>query len=431
LEFRVYTVSQLTAEVKYLIEGSFPPVWVEGEVGNFVHHGSGHMYFSLKDEAATLRCVFFRQNNLRLAFRPENGMKVLALGELTVYEPSGQYQLKVAQLRPAGIGELQLAFEQLKARLQAEGFFDPERKRAIPAFPSVVGVVTSPTGAVIRDIVSVIARRCPSVRIVLFPVRVQGEGAAGEIAEGIRALGRWGGADVLIVGRGGGSMEDLWAFNEEAVARAIFECPTPVISAVGHETDFTIADFVADLRAPTPSAAAEFAVPDAAELKAGLRGLSSRLLRAGRERVETAWQELDGLERELSPRRLQARLNYGREHTGSLARLLAVYAGGRLTGGAARWESLRRQLVALNPAGVLGRGFALARTPQGEIIRDAAGVEVGDRVELTLSRGALDCRVEAARTAALPFALPGLPESLKAQKKTVKLNGEENGRQQR
>ena len=424
MEFRIYTVSQLTAEVKSLIEGTFPPVWVEGEIYSFVHHASGHMYFSLKDEAATLRCVFFRQNNIRLAFRPENGMKALAFGELSVYEPSGQYQLKVGTLRPAGIGELQLAFEQLKAKLLAEGFFDPEHKRPIPSFPAVVGVVTSPTGAAIRDIISVIARRCPPVRIVLFPVKVQGEGSAREIAAGIRALGRWGQADVIIVGRGGGSAEDLWAFNEEVVARAIFESPVPVISAVGHETDFTIADFVADLRAPTPSAAAEFAVPDAAELIAGLRSLTGRLVRSGRERTEAAWQGLDSLERSLSPRRLQSRLNYGRERAGSLARLLAVYTKTRLEGGIARWEGLRQQLVALDPTAVLQRGFALARDRRGEIIRDARSVQAGERIELTLSRGALDCLVEAARPEAPAPAVPVPPVSLKARGNRIALRRE-------
>ncbi|OGG06872.1 MAG: hypothetical protein A3F83_10050 [Candidatus Glassbacteria bacterium RIFCSPLOWO2_12_FULL_58_11] len=406
---KVYTVSALTNEIKFMFESNFGPVWVEGEISNFTHHSSGHMYFSLKDEAATLRCVFFRQLNIRLRFKPEGGMKVLALGELTVYEPSGQYQLKVAELRPYGMGDLQLAFEQLKARLAAEGLFDQERKRPLPAFPAVVGVVTSPTGAAVRDIISVISRRCPPVRIVLYPVRVQGEGAAEEIARGIRALGRWGQAEVIITGRGGGSLEDLWAFNEEAVARAIFECPVPVISAVGHETDFTIADFVADLRAPTPSAAAEFAVPDAAELSAALTGLTARLSRAGRDRLDSLWQTLDGLERGLSPKRLLARVAFLEQRQRNLAhRLRRSMLSGRTTA-EARWDGLLHRLSALNPASVLHRGFSLSRTAAGEIVREAVRLAPGDALEVILGKGALDCRVEAVYPEKAPLKLPGLP----------------------
>jgi exodeoxyribonuclease VII large subunit len=421
LEIQVYTVSGITAEIRELIEGTFPPVWVEGEISNFNLHSSGHMYFSLKDEGASLRCVFFRQNNFRLRFKPENGMKVLAFGELTVYEPSGQYQLKIAELRPVGIGELQLAFEQLKARLQAEGLFDQERKRPIPSFPAVVAVVTSPTGAAVRDIISVISRRCPPVRIVIYPVRVQGEGAAAEIAGGIRAIGQWGGADVVITGRGGGSIEDLWAFNEEVVARAIAECPVPVISAVGHETDFTIADFVADLRAPTPSAAAEFAVPEAAELLARLKELANRLLRSQQNRLEYGWQMFDSLERGLSPGRLLERYKYLKSQQDSLARRLYRVISTILEAGSARWEGLRHQLAALNPAAVLDRGFSLARTPAGEIVRNARQVAVNDNLELILSSGLLGCRVETVQPDVEKLKVPGLPGRLhpvRAEKKS-------------
>ena len=390
----IYTVSSLTRELKELVEGTFPPLWVEGEISNFKHHSSGHMYFSLKDEQAVLRCVFFRQFNMRLAYRPEDGMKVLAYGELTVYEPSGQYELKIVELRPYGVGALQLAFEQLKARLQAEGLFDPERKKPIPKFPGTVGVVTSPTGAVIRDIISIISRRCPPVRIVLYPVRVQGEGAAREIAQGIRAFGRWGGADVLIVGRGGGSLEDLWAFNEEVVARAIAECPVPVISAVGHETDFTIADFVADLRAPTPSAAAEFAVPDAAELAAGVADLARRLIRACQGILETSAQRLDELERGLSPERLLERLRFLMAGHQALAHRLTTSMKTKITVARQEWLRLIDKLSALNPASVLGRGFALVQTPAGAVVRDAGTVSLGDLLEVILNKGWLGCRVE-------------------------------------
>lgn len=394
MNLHVYTVSELTRELKELIEGSFPPVWVEGEISNFVHHGSGHMYFSLKDSGAALRAVFFRQYNQSLAFRPENGLKVMARGLLSVYEPSGQYQLVVSELRPSGMGPLQLAFEQLKAKLQAEGLFDEERKRPLPQLPACVGVITSPTGAAVRDIFSVLQRRCPSVRIVLCPVKVQGEGAADEIAAGIRAFGAWGGADVLIAGRGGGSAEDLWAFNEEKVARAIYDSPVPVISAVGHQTDFTIADFVADLRAPTPSAAAEFAVPVALELEADLAALSRRLIRSGAASLATAGQRLDEMERALAPVHLLARLrSYGERRDAQAVRLrLAVLR--RLEKGRADWSMLRERLSALNPAAVLGRGYSVVRTPEGRIVRDASTVAAGDRLSVLLARGGLDCRVE-------------------------------------
>jgi exodeoxyribonuclease VII large subunit len=414
LEFQVYTVSQLTRELKELIEGTFPPVWVEGEVSNFVHHGSGHMYFSLKDEGASLRCVFFRQYNRLLQFHPENGMKMLARGLLSVYEASGQYQLMVGELRPSGMGALQLAFEQLKARLQAEGLFDEERKRPIPSVPRTIGVVTSPTGAAIRDIISVISRRFPPARIVLCPVRVQGEGAAREIAGGIRAFGRWGGADVLIVGRGGGSLEDLWAFNEEEVARAIFESPVPVISAVGHQTDFTIADLVADLRAPTPSAAAEYAVPEAAELTGRLEGLGERLARAERSFLEAWAQRLDDLERGLFPSRLLACLRQQETARQNLAGRLRRAAGAVLAVRVQRWMTLREQLSALNPAAVLGRGFSIVRTPAGTVVRDADRVVPGDSLEVILSRGLLGCRVETVRPGLEEIKTPSLPEAFRS-----------------
>jgi exodeoxyribonuclease VII large subunit len=315
-------------------------------------------------------------------------------GLLSVYEPSGQYQLMVSELRPSGIGPLQLAFEQLKARLQAEGLFDEVRKRPLPQFPACVGVVTSPTGAAVRDIINVLQRRCPSVRIVLCPVKVQGDGAAVEIAAGIRAFSVWGGADVLIVGRGGGSAEDLWAFNEETVARAIYACPVPVISAVGHQTDFTIADFIADLRAPTPSAAAEFAVPVALELEAGLAALSRRLVRSGTDLTATAGQRLDEIERALAPVHLRARLRSYGERRDALAVRLRLAVLHRLESGRANWSLLREHLSALNPAAVLGRGYSVVRTPEGRIVRDAATVAEGEKLLVLLARGSLDCRVE-------------------------------------
>ncbi|MEA2063136.1 MAG: exodeoxyribonuclease VII large subunit [Gemmatimonadota bacterium] len=395
MTLKVYTVSGLNRQVKDLFEENFyQPLWVEGEIGNFVRHGSGHMYFSLKDEESVLRAVFFRQYNSRLLFLPGDGMKVLARGTLSLYEPSGQYQLVVSELRPSGTGELQLALDQLKARLSAEGLFDEEHKRALPPFPRTVGVVTSDTGAAVRDIISVISRRCSPTRIVLCPVRVQGEGAAGEIAGAVQAFGRWGGADVLIVGRGGGSLEDLWAFNEEVVARAIFDSPVPVISAVGHETDFTIADFVADLRAPTPSAAAEYAVPEAAELALGLESLLRRLARTRRSIFETRAQLLDQMERSLSPGYLRARLVRLEERRMNLQGRLGRAALHRLGDSRLEWARLNQSLDALNPAAVLGRGFSLVRKPDGEIVKSSEQVMKGQALEIILSRGSLDCRVD-------------------------------------
>src|SRR5438067_2834462 len=295
-ERRPISVSELTTQIRAALENRFMGVWVEGEVSNFRAHNSGHWYFTLKDEFAQVRAACYRSSNQRIRFRPEDGMQVRARGRLSVYEPKGEYQLIADSLEPVGAGALQLAFEQTKARLQAEGLFAPELKRAIPMFPKRVGVVTSPNGAAIRDIVHVISRRTRSVHILIAAARVQGDGASDEIVRAIRFLNEHhqralrqgssdGGIDVMIVGRGGGSIEDLWAFNEEAVARAIRSSAIPIISAVGHETDFTIADFVADLRAPTPSAAAELVAAHEEQLCAQLESLAASLARSLRLRV--------------------------------------------------------------------------------------------------------------------------------------------------
>ena len=267
---KTYSVSQLTRDIKSVLEQSFPRLWVEGEISNYKRHSSGHIYFTLKDESAQISCAMWKFRAAQLAFLPQDGIKVLVEGDVQVYERSGNYQLIIQQIQPAGVGALQMAFEQLKRRLLAEGLFDDAHKKTLPPFPGSVGVITSPTGAAIRDIVSVIQRRSPATKIVLLPVRVQGAGAAEEIAAAIGTFNKYQNVDVLIVGRGGGSLEDLWAFNEEIVARAIFDSTVPVISAVGHEVDFSIADFVADHRAPTPSAAAEIAVRDWREIQGQL-----------------------------------------------------------------------------------------------------------------------------------------------------------------
>ncbi|HEX38078.1 MAG TPA: exodeoxyribonuclease VII large subunit [Candidatus Cloacimonetes bacterium] len=272
----IFTVSEITSHIKNILENTISALWVKGEISNYKRHSSGHIYFTLKDENASLLCVFFRQFNHYLRFEPENGMEVLCYGKVTVYERSGQYQLYVNQMRPLGVGELEVAFRKLKEKLEAEGLFDEGHKRAIPTHPSKIGIVTSPTGAAIQDMKNVLSRRYP-VEIILYPARVQGDSAAAEIAEGIRAFNKRDDIDVIIIGRGGGSIEDLWPFNEEIVAREIFASSIPIISAVGHETDFTISDFVADLRAPTPSAAAELVVPDRTAVLSELQSYASRM----------------------------------------------------------------------------------------------------------------------------------------------------------
>ncbi|MCK4357359.1 MAG: exodeoxyribonuclease VII large subunit [Candidatus Cloacimonetes bacterium] len=272
----IFTVTEITKHINNILQSNIPTLWVKGEISNYKRHSSGHIYFTLKDEQSSLLCVFFHQYNQYLRFEPENGMEVICFGQIKVYERSGQYQLYVNQIRPLGIGDLEIAFRKLKEKLEDEGLFDEKWKKPIPEFPTSIGIVTSPTGAAIQDIKNVITRRFP-VKIILYPAKVQGPNAALEITSGIKTFNKLKNVDVIIVGRGGGSIEDLWAFNEETVARAIFESEIPIISAVGHEVDFTISDFVADLRAPTPSAAAELVVPDRESVQNGIDTFSQRL----------------------------------------------------------------------------------------------------------------------------------------------------------
>lgn len=395
---RIYSVSELTAELKALLENTFTGVWVEGEISNFKHHTSGHMYFTLKDDRGQLRAVMFRGSNRGLQFRPEDGLAVIVFGNVTIYEPRGEYQVYVEYMEPKGLGALQLAFEQLKTRLEAEGLFDPARKRPIPLLPKKIGLVTSPSGAAIRDILQIIHRRFANVQVLIFPVRVQGEGAAAEIVEGVECLNKRGDLDVLIVARGGGSIEDLWAFNEEVVARAIYASQTPVISAVGHETDFTIADFVADVRAPTPSAAAEIVISRKAELSQRVDDLFSRLVSHMRYRAERSGERLRSLERHLrllSPlervKRQRERLRDGAlALQSSMSHRLALWRGDLRTA-AARLDSL-------SPLAILARGYSVCRRlPDLSILTRAASVAEGERVEVLLHQGGLICRVEEQR----------------------------------
>lgn len=394
-ERRVYTVSEVTREIKLALEDGFPTMWVEGEVSNLKKHSSGHLYFSLKDEEAQISCVMWRGRNQHLLFQPQDGMKVLVLGNVTVYERQGRYQLDVLRIRPAGIGELQLAFEAMKKRLDEEGLFRPEHKKPLPSFPETIGVVTSPTGAAIRDVVSVIGRRFPSVRLILRPVRVQGEGAAEEIAEAIEEFNAYGRVDVLIVGRGGGSLEDLWAFNEEGVARAIFRSKIPIISAVGHEIDFSISDFVADVRAPTPSAAAELVVRDREELLQTLLRWEGRIFRALEGRISRYRERIDGLERSYGFRWSVDRVREYQLRLDEVFRNLEAVFSRRLEGLKSGLLRLEGNLQALSPEDVLRRGYSITtRVRDDQVVARSSDVKKDERVRIRFHRGAVRSIVE-------------------------------------
>jgi len=382
------TVSQLTREIKILLENSLPVVWLEGEISNFKHHSSGHMYFSLKDEDAQIPCVMWRGRNASLYFSPQDGMKVLALGHVTVYEKRGAYQFDIEQLQPAGVGELQLAFERLKAKLLAEGLFDEEFKKPLPKFPERIGIITSPTGAAIQDLLNILTRRFPPAEIIIRPAKVQGEGAAADIARAIGEFNEFGEIDVLIVGRGGGSIEDLWAFNEEIVARAIFRSKIPIISAVGHEVDFCISDFVADLRAPTPSAAAELAVPDASELNRNLAGLVERSYFRITEKIQSQREKLKHLTQSYGFRRPVDWVHQYQQRLDELKISLKKAIGHRLELGHERIKTLEKQLAALNPDAILARGYSICFLSEtNQIITDVSQLKLQDEVKIQLHQG--------------------------------------------
>ena len=391
---RVYTVSEITALVREVLETSLPVFWVEGELSNYVHHTSGHMYFTLKDERSQIPCIMFKSANARLRFAPEHGMKVLAWGRIKVYEPAGKYQLYVEQMRPAGVGDLAARFEELKGRLAAEGLFDPSHKKVIPRFPSLVAVITSPTGAAVRDVIRVVGGRFPAARIVVVPTPVQGPEAVPGIVESLALVDLWGEADVAILTRGGGSLEDLWAFNDEAVARAIYGARTPIISAVGHEVDFTIADFVADVRAATPSNAGELAVPDRADLARSIGSLSARLERAVLSRIDrlsmqiAAWKGSYGLNRpqELVERWWQTLDGHSRRLVGEMKSRLAAASAGL--------DHVLAELKLVDPSHILARGFAAVRVLPGLTpVRSVSDVREGSEIRLSVVDGSIDAAV--------------------------------------
>lgn len=382
------TVTELNTYVKNLLDGdeTLTAVFVTGEISNFNRYPSGHLYLTLKDENAAIRAVMFESYVQRLRFAPEDGMKVLVFGSVSLYPKSGGYQLYIKAMQPDGLGALHLAFEKLKERFREEGLFDEERKKPIPQFPTRVGVVTSGSGAAVRDIFNVLGRRYPSAQVILRPVQVQGEGAAQEIADAIALFNREKAADVLIVGRGGGSIEDLWAFNEEPVARAVAASEIPVISAVGHETDYTICDFVADLRAPTPSAAAELAVPDTRELYARLEAARRNLLSYTAGKVDDGQKTLEALSRRLALVHPQKRLENDRQRLLYDTERLHTLTRARADAERARFANLAGKLDALSPLGVIARGYAVVYR-DGKTVTRTADVAVGDKLTLRMSDG--------------------------------------------
>lgn len=391
----IYSVTQIAREVKALLEGAFTQVWVEGEVSNFKLHSSGHMYFALKDAESVLNCAFFKGSNQSLKFQIKDGLKVLCFGRIGFYNKTGQAQLYVEKAEPKGVGELQLAFEQLKERLEKEGLFDQAHKRPIPMLPSKIGIVTSPTGAVIRDILHILRRRFNDIEILICPVKVQGEGAAEEISSAIEDLNKLKGIDIMILARGGGSMEDLWAFNEEKVARAIYSSDIPVISAVGHEIDYTIADFVADLRAPTPSAAAELVIAKKEDLSDKLDSLI-RGLRASLDYAVSAYEErLAGiLESPAFKYPYENIERYGQE-IDDLCKRRDSHFSHALEIRTEKLSSLIGKLDALSPLSVLKRGYSITlHMPKGDVLRGVKGVRIGDIIETRLSAGRLTSEVK-------------------------------------
>ncbi len=384
---RVFTVSQLTGDIRAALEGRFTGIWVEGEVSDFKRYGSGHAYFSLKDEEARLGAVMFRREVEQLGFDLADGQKIVAYGRVSVYPVRGQYQFYLERAEPKGLGALQLRFLQLKEKLEREGLFDPARKRPIPYLPRTIGVVTSPDGAAIRDILTVLGRRFAGVRVLLAPAQVQGAPAAGQIAQAIADLNLHGEADVLIVGRGGGSLEDLWAFNEEIVARAIFTSRIPVVSAVGHEVDFTIADFVADLRAATPSAAAELAVPLREELVTRVADLGARAFQAVAGQIALLRQEWRALENSQGLRDPLGLFEVRSQRLDELGRAASARMSARLVLEKERVGGLLGRLEALGPLATLRRGFSVTQRADGRVVTDASRLRPGERVRTRLAKG--------------------------------------------
>lgn len=392
MEARIATVSQINGYVKKILDHNqiLNNVWVKGEISNFKNHYSGHMYLTLKDEGGVLKAVMFKNSAKMLSFMPQDGMKVMARGRVSVYEAGGSYQLYIEEMIPDGVGDLYVAYEQLKQRLSEEGLFSEEYKKPIPRFPERVGVITATTGAAVRDIINVITRRYPLAEIIIYPAQVQGKGAAESVVRAIEYFNYTDMVDTIIAGRGGGSIEDLWAFNEEIVARAIFDSKIPVISAVGHETDFTIADFVSDLRAPTPSAAAEIAVPSAVELRAAVSAYNTRNVNAVMKQIENRRLTL----KRFALRTPKSRIEDENLRLDNLVRRIEQSFKLKLTQSRRILGETAGKLDALSPLQTLSRGYAIPVKDDGTVIRSAKTMKTGDEFTLKLKDGDADCVVK-------------------------------------
>lgn len=392
---RVFTVGELNLYVKGLLESDalLKGLYLRGEISNFKFHSSGHFYFTLKDGEGAVKAVMFRASAGKLRFLPENGMRVLVHGRVSLYQQTGDYQLYVDNMEPDGIGALYVAYEQLRRRLEEEGLFREDLKRPLPKTPKCVGVITSPTGAAVQDILNILGRRFPFAKVLVYPALVQGEGAVPSLLEGLRYFSESRAADVVIIGRGGGSLEDLWAFNDESLARAVRACPVPVISAVGHETDFTICDFASDLRAPTPSAAAELAVPETTELQQKFRNVIDRMKTLLRKDVE---QKRQLLEHYAGARVLRQPESYIAEKRIALDMVFDRLSGAMkndLTGRRADFAALTGKLEALNPMAVIARGYGAVYTPEGKVLKSVRAVKPGDTFTLRMQDGRMEGQV--------------------------------------
>jgi len=386
---KALTVTELTTYIKQLVDSDMllSNVWVTGEISNYKFHTSGHMYFSLKDQGAVIKCVMFRTQNIRLKFRPEEGMRVLVRGYVSVYPLGGSYQLYVDSMQPDGTGALYMAFEQLKKKLEAQGLFDATRKKKIPMLPRAIGVITSPTGAVIRDIIHVLNRRYPNTRVIVYGAAVQGAEAAMQLADGIRYFNKVKNVDVIILARGGGSLEDLWPFNEESLAIAVSKSEIPIISAVGHETDYSISDFVADLRAPTPSAAAELVMPEKKALQEALATYEKRLLNCLLFSLKKERDRLSRLQNTRCLKKPMELINQKRQSLDTLERSLILHGRTRVDRYRTTLKTTIAKLNALSPLTVLSRGYGVIQDEAGRLIRSVKGLEPGDKLVITVSDG--------------------------------------------
>ncbi len=385
----IYSISEITQEIKELLELNLPTIWVQGELSNFVRHSSGHLYFSLKDAGAQLSGVMWRSRATALPFEPQNGIKLNVYGSIRVYEKRGSYQIDVLKMMPAGIGDLQLMFEALKEKLYAEGLFDESFKKSLPEFPERIGIVTSPTGAALQDILHVLNRRFPSAAKILRPTLVQGDGAATDIANAIQDFNEYGNVDVLIVGRGGGSLEDLWAFNEEVVARAIFASEIPVVSAIGHEIDYTISDFVADLRAPTPSAAAELVVPDARDILNGISFLKNRCVVAVNSKLNDARISVDRVQHRYAFRRPMDALLQKKQRVDDLYHIVQLNTQRTLSTIHEKIQLCHARIQSAHPKHILNRGYAIVQSQSGAVVKNVSQLEPEDEIVVSLSTGSL------------------------------------------